>query len=108
MLVKGEETNKNSHTLQGEIVRNRLDNIQNITTAMADSKRVLNEYETQDSKKQQLREKLYQMQTQLREIEVGIEQDRLKNQNLKNVQNAERELREVRDRQESVLLKSAQ
>jgi hypothetical protein len=38
------------------------------------------------------------MQTQLREIEVGIEQDRLKNQNLKNVQNAERELREVRDK----------
>jgi len=54
-----------------------------------------------------LREKLYQMQTQLREIEVGIEQDELKNQNLKNVQNAERDLREVRDKQETVLLKSA-
>lgn len=49
MLVKGEETNKNSHTLQGEIVRNRLENIQNITTAMTDSKRILNEYESQDS-----------------------------------------------------------
>jgi len=48
------------------------------------------------------------MQTQLREIEVGIESDRLKNQNLKNVQNAERELRDVRDKQESVLLKNAQ
>lgn len=47
------------------------------------------------------------MQTQLREIEVGIEQDELKNQNLKNVQNAERDLREVRDKQETVLLKSA-
>jgi hypothetical protein len=41
-------------------------------------------------------------------FEVGIEQDRLKNQNLKNVQNAERELRDVRDKQETVLLKSAQ
>jgi ElaB/YqjD/DUF883 family membrane-anchored ribosome-binding protein len=48
------------------------------------------------------------MQTQLREIEVGIESDRIKNQNLKNVQNAEKELREVRDKQETVLLKSAQ
>ena len=65
---------------------------------MTDSKRILNQYESQDSSKQALREKLYQMQTQLREIEVGIEQDRLKNQNLKNVQNAERELREVRDK----------
>lgn len=74
---------------------------------MSDSKRILANYETQDSSKQALREKLYQMQTQLREIEVSIESDRIKNQNLKNIQNAEKELREVRDKQESVLLKSA-
>jgi len=47
------------------------------------------------------------MQTQLREIEVGIESDRIKNQNLKNVQKAEKELRDVRDKQEKVLLKGA-
>ena len=47
------------------------------------------------------------MQTQLREIEVGIESDRIKNQNLKNVQTAEQDLRQVRDSQEKVLLKSA-
>jgi hypothetical protein len=44
------------------------------------------------------------MQTQLREIEVGIESDRIKNQNLKNVQNAENELRDVRNKQEKALL----
>jgi hypothetical protein len=79
-------------------VRNRLENIQNITTAMADSKRGLNQYESQDSQKEAVREQLYRMQSQLREIEVGIEQDRLKNENLKNVQGAERELRDVRDK----------
>lgn len=52
MLVKGEETNKNSDTLQGQIVRNRLENIQNITQTMEDSKRMLQQYDTQDSKKQ--------------------------------------------------------
>jgi len=46
MLVKGEETNKNSDALQGQIVRNRLENIQNITQTMEDSKRMLQQYGT--------------------------------------------------------------
>ena len=51
MLIKGEETNKNSDTLQGQIVRNRLENIQNISQTMEDSKKMLQQYGTQDFQK---------------------------------------------------------
>tara|TARA_B110000503_G_C6964499_1_gene336536 strand:- start:312 stop:467 length:156 start_codon:yes stop_codon:yes gene_type:complete len=51
MLIKGEETNKNSDTLQGQIVRNRLENIQNISQTMEDSKKMLQQYGTQDVQK---------------------------------------------------------
>ena len=43
----------------------------------------------------------------MRDIEVAIEQDNIKNQNLKNVQRAEKELRDIRDVHEKELLKSA-
>lgn len=44
---------------------------------------------------------------EMREVEVGIEEDKIKNQNLKNVQRAEKDLRDIRDVHEKELLKSA-
>jgi hypothetical protein len=47
------------------------------------------------------------MQSKLREIEVNIEQERIKNENLKNVQVSEADLRKERNKQETDLLNIA-
>lgn len=71
---------------------------------MNESKRNLKNFDDQNAKKQALREQLFQMQVKLRKMQVTIEQDKIKNENLQNVQKFETELRKVRDTKESEML----
>lgn len=74
---------------------------------MNESQRQLQSFDNQKTNKDALRKKLCQMQSKLREIEVNIEQERIKNENLKNVQVSEADLRKERDKQETELLNIA-
>ena len=80
---------------------------QNITEAMKESASQLRNVESQNSQKQDLRDRLYQMQSKLRQMQVTIETESIKNNNLKNVRNIEIELRKARDEKESELLNVA-
>lgn len=52
---------------------------------MNESQRQLQSFENQKASKDALRKKLWEMQCKLREIEVNVEQERIKNENLKKV-----------------------
>lgn len=67
----------------------------------------LRNVESQNSQKQDLSDRLYQMQSKLRQMQVTIETESIKNENLKNVRNIEIELRKTRDEKESDLLNIA-
>ena len=72
---------------------------------MKESAVQMNKFENQNNEKQDLRDRLYDMKNKLREMQVSIEQESIKNDNLKNVKNIEQDLRKVRDQQETELLK---
>ena len=74
---------------------------------MKESNHRLKQFEAQNSKKDALRKELEQKLTKLREMEVNIEQESVKNANLKNVQNTESDLRKFRDKNETELLNVA-
>lgn len=57
----------------------------NITEALKESNQRLKQFETQNSKKDALRKELEQKLTKLREMEVNIEQEQVKNGNLRKV-----------------------
>lgn len=67
----------------------------------------LRNVESQNGQKQDLSDRLYQMQSKLRQMQVTIETESIKNENLKNVRNIEIELRKTRDEKESDLLNIA-
>lgn len=79
----------------------------NITEALKESNQRLKQFETQNSKKDALRKELEQKLTKLREMEVNIEQEQVKNGNLRKVQETESELRKFRDKKETELLNVA-
>lgn len=107
LLSQGEQTNQNSLSLQNDTVRMRVSQNQNITEAMKESAMQLRNVESQNGQKQDLSDRLYQMQSKLRQMQVTIETESIKNENLKNVRNIEIELRKTRDEKESDLLNIA-
>jgi len=74
---------------------------------MKESAMQLRNVESQNGQKQDLSDRLYQMQSKLRQMQVTIETESIKNENLKNVRNIEIELRKTRDEKESDLLNIA-
>lgn len=74
---------------------------------MKESQKQLLEFEGQNAQKDKLRQELQQKLKTLREMEVNISQEQLKNENLKKVQKYENELRKKRDTQETELLSTA-
>lgn len=106
-MSQGEQTNQNSLSLQNDTVRMRVSQNQNITEAMKESAMQLRNVESQNGQKQDLSDRLYQMQSKLRQMQVTIETESIKNENLKNVRNIEIELRKTRDEKESDLLNIA-
>lgn len=85
----------------------RVQQNQNISEAMKESNAQLRNVESQNGQKQDLRDRLYQMQSKLRQMQVTIETESIKNNNLKNVRNIEIDLRKARDDKESELLSVA-
>lgn len=79
----------------------------NITDAMKDSNRNMKQFEVLNQQKQELRDRLYSMQIKLRKMQVTIEEEQIKNDNLKNVKNFEMGLRKTRDNQETEMLNTA-
>ena len=79
----------------------------NITEALKESNQRLKQFETQNSKKDALRKELEQKLNKLREMEVNIEQEAVKNGNLKQVLETETDLRQLRDKNETELLNVA-
>ena len=79
----------------------------NITDAMKDSNRNMKQFEVLNQQKQELRDRLYSMQIKLRKMQVSIEEEQIKNDNLKNVKNFEMQLRKTRDAQETEMLNTA-
>lgn len=74
---------------------------------MKESNQRLKQFEVQNSKKDSLRKELEQKLTKLREMEVNIEQEQVKNGNLRKVSETENELRKFRDKKETDLLNIA-
>lgn len=69
----------------------------NITEALKDCDQRLIQFATQNNKKDSLRKELEEKLNKLREMEVNIEQEVVKNGNLKKVSKAETDLRKYRD-----------
>ena len=67
----------------------RINQNKNISDAMKESKVQLGNFEQQNMQKQDLRDRLQEMKNQLRDMQVNIEQEAIKNENLKNVKNIE-------------------
>jgi capsule polysaccharide export protein KpsE/RkpR len=74
---------------------------------LKESNQRLKQFEVQNSKKDSLRKELEQKLTKLREMEVNIEQEQVKNGNLRKVSETENELRKFRDKKETDLLNIA-
>ena len=85
----------------------RVEQNKNITSAMAESKNTLQTLREQNSKKQILRDKLQEMQAKHRRMEISIQSGQIENENLKNVQKFEEELRKSRNKKESEILEIA-
>jgi predicted nucleic acid-binding Zn-ribbon protein len=83
----------------------RINQNKNISDAMKESAVQLNKFENQNVQKQDLRDRMQKMKNKLRDMQVSIEQEDIKNENLKNVKSIELELRKIRDTQESEMLK---
>lgn len=83
----------------------RINQNKNISDAMKESAVLLSKFEGQNIEKQELRDRLQKMKNKLRDMQVSIEQESIKNENLKNVKNIETDLRRLRDIQESEFLK---
>ena len=83
----------------------RINQNKNISDAMKESKVLLQKFEGQNIEKQELRDRVEKMKSKLRDMQVSIEQEQIKNDNLKNVKNIESDLRRLRDIQESEFLK---
>ena len=88
-LLQGEETNRNSLTLQNQTVALRIDQNKNITSALQESKVSLNNLDQQNQQKQGLRDTLQEMQAKLRRMEINIQSAEIENENMKNVQQFE-------------------
>lgn len=84
----------------------RINQNKNISDVMKESAVQLNKFEGQNVQKQDLRDRLSKMKNKLREMQVYIEQESIKNENLKNVKSIELELRKIRDLQENEMLKT--
>jgi L-lactate utilization protein LutC len=75
----------------------RINQNKNISDAMKESAVQLNKFENQNVQKQDLRDRMQKMKNKLRDMQVSIEQEDIKNENLKNVKSIELELRKIRD-----------
>lgn len=106
-MKQGDETNQNSRALQGETVAMRVQENQNITSALNESKQKLLTLDSQNQKKDAIRAKLFEMQGKLRNLEVTIENELVTNHNLKNVKTIEEQLRNQRDVEEKDQLEIA-
>jgi len=74
---------------------------------MKESAVLLSKFEGQNIQKQDLRDRLQKMKNKLRGMQISIEQESIKNDNLKNVKSIETDLRRLRDIQESEFLKTS-
>ena len=74
---------------------------------MKESAVLLSKFEGQNIEKQDLRDRLQKMENKLRGMQISIEQESIKNDNLKNVKSIETDLRRLRDIQESEFLKTS-
>jgi hypothetical protein len=74
---------------------------------MKESAVLLSKFEGQNIEKQDLRDRLQKMKNKLRGMQISIEQESIKNDNLKNVKSIETDLRRLRDIQESEFLKTS-
>ena len=83
----------------------RINQNKNISDAMKESKVLLQKFEGQNIEKQELRDRVEKMKSKLRDMQVSIEQEQIKNDDLKNVKTIESDLRRLRDIQESEFLK---
>ena len=75
---------------------------------MKDSESNLKTFVQQCQQKQALRDRLEEMQAKLRNMQVNIEQEQVKNANLRNIKDAENQLRDKRNETELQLLNHAQ
>ena len=78
----------------------RVNQNENITSAMKESAQQIHDFDVQNSDKDQLRNEVTQMMKQLRDLNVQIAKDKIALDNMKNVTEAEKELRNTRDSQE--------
>jgi len=74
---------------------------------MKESAVLLSKFEGQNIEKQDFRDRLQKMKNKLRGMQISIEQESIKNDNLKNVKSIETDLRRLRDIQESEFLKTS-
>ena len=107
LLKQGDESNRISLAKQNETVSMRQQQNRNITEALKESHQRLRQFESQNAKKDSLRKELEQKLSKLREMEVNIEQEAVKNGNLKKVVETETDLKKFRDKKESELLNIA-
>ncbi len=67
----------------------------------------MRKFAVQCNQKQQLRDRIHQMQSDLRNMQVSIEGEKLTQTKLKNVREKEEELRQRRDQEEKDILNQA-
>ena len=78
----------------------RVEQNQNITSALAESKKSLASIDVQNKQMSQLRDQLEAMHAQMRSMQNNIRSAQIKNDNLKNVSKLESDLRKNRDTNE--------
>ena len=66
LLAQGEETNQNSQALQDSTVQMRVVQNKNISEAMKDSNKNMKQFDVLNQQKQEMRDKLYNMQIKMR------------------------------------------
>ena len=78
----------------------RVEQNQNITSALAESKKSLASIDGQNKQMSQLRDQLEAMHAQMMQMQNNIRSAQIKNDNLKNVSKLESDLRKNRDTNE--------
>ena len=97
-IRRGDDVKKNSLALQDQTQSMRIDQNKNITSALQESKQSLLQIDNQNKKMAEMRDKLEQMQANYRRMQNDIRSAEIHNENLKNVQSFEQQLRQARDK----------
>lgn len=106
-LVEGERVNNNSINLKTHTQEMRIESNTNITSALAESKVSLQTIDGQNKQMTTLRDQLEIMNSQLRQMQNNIRSEKIVSENLRNVDQVEKDLRKARDQRENQILNVA-